>query len=145
VDDNVEVEPKDISYVHSFYAPLTARVVEYSLKPLGWLSLKSVHIRAHIRISFRSAFTTAAPSARSSATPDHRPRPCPRLLALQDIQDTASPNLPRHVPPIGNKAATTTATATATGAVKESKEVKNRVTCAAVFANFVTSCFPGAS
>ncbi|XP_017029055.1 vacuolar protein sorting-associated protein 33A [Drosophila kikkawai] len=41
VDDNVEVEPKDISYVHSFYAPLTARLVEHSLKPLGWQSLKS--------------------------------------------------------------------------------------------------------
>ncbi|KAH8294476.1 hypothetical protein KR018_011397, partial [Drosophila ironensis] len=41
VDDNIEVEPKDISYVHSFYAPLTARLVEHSLKPLGWQSLKS--------------------------------------------------------------------------------------------------------
>ncbi|XP_002061201.3 vacuolar protein sorting-associated protein 33A [Drosophila willistoni] len=41
VDDNVEVNPKDISYVHSFYAPLTARLVEHSLKPLGWQSLKS--------------------------------------------------------------------------------------------------------
>ncbi|KAH8414709.1 hypothetical protein KR215_000829 [Drosophila sulfurigaster] len=41
VDDSVEVNPKDISYVHSFYAPLTARVVEHSLKPLGWQSLKS--------------------------------------------------------------------------------------------------------
>uniref|UniRef100_A0A1A9WFR0 Vacuolar protein sorting-associated protein 33A n=1 Tax=Glossina brevipalpis TaxID=37001 RepID=A0A1A9WFR0_9MUSC len=41
VDDVVEIEPKDISYVHSFYAPLTARIVELSLKPLGWQSLKS--------------------------------------------------------------------------------------------------------
>ncbi|XP_065364257.1 vacuolar protein sorting-associated protein 33A [Calliphora vicina] len=41
VDDAVEVNPKDISYVHSFYAPLTARIVEQSLKPLGWQSLKS--------------------------------------------------------------------------------------------------------
>ncbi|KAH8273232.1 hypothetical protein KR026_008042 [Drosophila bipectinata] len=41
VDDNVEVEPKDISYVHSFYAPLTVRLVEHTLKPLGWQSLKS--------------------------------------------------------------------------------------------------------
>ncbi|XP_062139629.1 vacuolar protein sorting-associated protein 33A-like [Drosophila sulfurigaster albostrigata] len=41
VDDSVEVNPKDISYVHSFYAPLTARLVEHSLKPLGWQSLKS--------------------------------------------------------------------------------------------------------
>ncbi|XP_054730384.1 vacuolar protein sorting-associated protein 33A [Anastrepha obliqua] len=41
VDDVVEVEPKDISYVHSFYAPLTARIVEQTLKPLGWQSLKS--------------------------------------------------------------------------------------------------------
>ncbi|KAL7745531.1 hypothetical protein ACLKA6_015521 [Drosophila palustris] len=41
VDDSVEVEPRDISYVHSFYAPLTARLVEHSLKPLGWQTLKS--------------------------------------------------------------------------------------------------------
>ncbi|XP_055842833.1 vacuolar protein sorting-associated protein 33A isoform X2 [Episyrphus balteatus] len=41
VDDVVEVAPKDISYVHSFYAPLTVRIVEQSLKPLGWQSLKS--------------------------------------------------------------------------------------------------------
>ncbi|XP_075156750.1 vacuolar protein sorting-associated protein 33A [Haematobia irritans] len=41
VEDVVEVNPKDISYVHSFYAPLTARIVEQSLKPLGWQSLKS--------------------------------------------------------------------------------------------------------
>ncbi|XP_036343455.1 vacuolar protein sorting-associated protein 33A-like [Rhagoletis pomonella] len=41
VDDVVEVEPKDISYVHSFYAPLTARIIEQTIKPLGWQSLKS--------------------------------------------------------------------------------------------------------
>ncbi|KAH8420652.1 hypothetical protein KR222_004638, partial [Zaprionus bogoriensis] len=41
VDDSVEVNPRDISYVHSFYAPLTARLVEHSLKPLGWQTLKS--------------------------------------------------------------------------------------------------------
>ncbi|XP_067635118.1 vacuolar protein sorting-associated protein 33A [Eurosta solidaginis] len=41
VDDVIEVEPKDISYVHSFYAPLTARIVEQTIKPLGWQSLKS--------------------------------------------------------------------------------------------------------
>ncbi|XP_005187247.1 vacuolar protein sorting-associated protein 33A [Musca domestica] len=41
VDEVIEVNPKDISYVHSFYAPLIARIVEQSLKPLGWQSLKS--------------------------------------------------------------------------------------------------------
>ncbi|XP_060655367.1 vacuolar protein sorting-associated protein 33A-like [Drosophila nasuta] len=41
VDDSVEVSPKDISYVHSFYAPLTARLVEHWLQPLGWQTLKS--------------------------------------------------------------------------------------------------------
>lgn len=39
VDDFVEVSPKDCSYVHSFYAPLTIRIVEQSLKPMGWQSL----------------------------------------------------------------------------------------------------------
>lgn len=41
VEDSIEINPRDISYVHSFYAPLTARLVEHSLKPLGWQSLKS--------------------------------------------------------------------------------------------------------
>lgn len=41
VEDSVEINPRDISYVHSFYAPLTARLVEHSLKPLGWQTLKS--------------------------------------------------------------------------------------------------------
>lgn len=41
MEDVVEIEPKDISYVHSFYAPLTARIVEQTLKPLGWQTLKS--------------------------------------------------------------------------------------------------------
>lgn len=39
VDDALEVAPKDISYVHSFYAPLSIRIVEQSLKPMGWQSL----------------------------------------------------------------------------------------------------------
>lgn len=42
VDEVIEISPKDISYVHSFYAPLTIRIVEQSLKPVGWQSLKSV-------------------------------------------------------------------------------------------------------
>lgn len=36
VDDVVEVAPKDISYVHTFYAPLSIRIIEQSLKPNGW-------------------------------------------------------------------------------------------------------------
>lgn len=42
VDDAVEVSPKDISYVHTFYAPLSIRIVEQSLKPLGWQALNDV-------------------------------------------------------------------------------------------------------
>lgn len=42
VDDAVEVSPKDISYVHTFYAPLTIRIVEQSMKLLGWQSLQDV-------------------------------------------------------------------------------------------------------
>lgn len=41
VDEAIEINPKDISYVHSFYAPLTIRIIEQSLKPLGWQTLKS--------------------------------------------------------------------------------------------------------
>lgn len=42
VDDFQEVNPKDISYVHSFYAPLTVRIVEHSLRPLGWSGLNDI-------------------------------------------------------------------------------------------------------
>lgn len=42
VDDCIEVNPKDISYVHSLYAPLTIRIVEQSLKPLGWQGLNDI-------------------------------------------------------------------------------------------------------
>lgn len=42
VDDPVEVAPKDISYVHTFYAPLSVRIIEQSLKPNGWQSLKEI-------------------------------------------------------------------------------------------------------
>ena len=42
VEEAVEVAPKDISYVHTFYAPLTIRIVEQSLKMLGWQSLSDV-------------------------------------------------------------------------------------------------------
>lgn len=42
VDDAVEVAPKDISYVHTFYAPMTVRIVEQSLKLLGWQALQDV-------------------------------------------------------------------------------------------------------
>ena len=42
VDEANEVSPKDISYVHSFYAPLSIRIIEQHLKPLGWQSLSDV-------------------------------------------------------------------------------------------------------
>uniref|UniRef100_A0A1B0CP49 Putative vacuolar sorting protein vps33/slp1 sec1 family n=1 Tax=Lutzomyia longipalpis TaxID=7200 RepID=A0A1B0CP49_LUTLO len=42
VDDAVEVSPKDISYVHSFYAPLSVRLIEHLLKPNGWQGLNDV-------------------------------------------------------------------------------------------------------
>lgn len=42
VEDFQEVAPKDISYVHSFYAPLSIRIVEQSLKPLGWNGLNDI-------------------------------------------------------------------------------------------------------
>lgn len=45
VDDFSEVSPKDISYVHSFYAPLTIRLVEHFLRPGGWLAMSDVMSR----------------------------------------------------------------------------------------------------
>lgn len=37
-----EVTPTDMSYVHTLYAPLTARIVERALKPNGWQSLHDI-------------------------------------------------------------------------------------------------------
>lgn len=34
--------PKDISYVHTLYAPLSVRIVEQSLKPNGWQELTDI-------------------------------------------------------------------------------------------------------
>ncbi|XP_055319720.1 vacuolar protein sorting-associated protein 33A [Sitodiplosis mosellana] len=42
VEDTNEVTPNDISYVHTFYAPLTIRIIERALKPNGWQSLNDV-------------------------------------------------------------------------------------------------------
>ncbi|XP_039288228.1 vacuolar protein sorting-associated protein 33A [Nilaparvata lugens] len=39
VEDNSEVAPRDISYVHSVYAPLSVRLAEHLLRPTGWKSL----------------------------------------------------------------------------------------------------------
>lgn len=37
-----EVTPNDISYVHTFYAPLTVRIIERALKPNGWQALGDI-------------------------------------------------------------------------------------------------------
>lgn len=42
VEDGSDVAPKDISYVHTLYAPLTIRIVEQSLKPNGWQDLNDI-------------------------------------------------------------------------------------------------------
>ena len=42
MEDFIEVSPKDISYVHSFYAPLTIRIVEQTLRTLGWQGLQDI-------------------------------------------------------------------------------------------------------
>lgn len=42
VEETNEVNPNDISYVHTFYAPLTIRIVERAIKPNGWQSLNDI-------------------------------------------------------------------------------------------------------
>lgn len=42
VDDAIEVAPRDISYVHTFYAPLTIRIVEQLIKPNGFQILRDL-------------------------------------------------------------------------------------------------------
>ncbi|XP_076230818.1 vacuolar protein sorting-associated protein 33A [Calliopsis andreniformis] len=42
VEDESEVAPKDISYVHSIYAPLSVRLAEQLVQPNGWQGLNDV-------------------------------------------------------------------------------------------------------
>lgn len=42
VEDESEITPKDISYVHSIYAPLSIRLAEQLVQPSGWQGLNDV-------------------------------------------------------------------------------------------------------
>lgn len=42
VEDESEIAPKDISYVHSIYAPLSVRLAEQLVQPNGWQRLNDV-------------------------------------------------------------------------------------------------------
>jgi len=42
VEDGSEVEPTDISYVHSIYAPISVRLAQHLIKPGGWKSINDV-------------------------------------------------------------------------------------------------------
>lgn len=42
VEDESEITPKDISYVHSIYAPLSVRLTEQLVQPNGWQGLNDV-------------------------------------------------------------------------------------------------------
>lgn len=42
VEDENEIDPKDISYVHSIYAPLSVRLAEHIIQPNGWQGLGDI-------------------------------------------------------------------------------------------------------
>lgn len=42
VEDESEIAPKDISYVHSVYAPLSIRLAERLIQPGGWQGLNDI-------------------------------------------------------------------------------------------------------
>lgn len=42
MEDTSEIDPKDISYVHSVYAPLSVRIAEQLTKNDGWKQLQDV-------------------------------------------------------------------------------------------------------
>lgn len=42
VEDGSEVEPVDISYVHSIYAPISVRLAQHLVKQGGWKSIQDV-------------------------------------------------------------------------------------------------------
>ncbi|KAK0073869.1 hypothetical protein PV325_009092 [Microctonus aethiopoides] len=42
VEDESEINPKDISYVHSVYAPLSVRLAEQLIQPGGWQGLNDI-------------------------------------------------------------------------------------------------------
>lgn len=42
MEDGSDLAPRDISYVHTLYAPLSIRIVEQSLRPNGWQELNDI-------------------------------------------------------------------------------------------------------
>ncbi|XP_065079001.1 vacuolar protein sorting-associated protein 33A [Ochlerotatus camptorhynchus] len=77
-----EVSPKDITYVHSIYAPLSVRIVEQHLKPNGWQSLNDVlsSLPGPTFEDFQPA--TALNSRRGSFTSEISQSDIPRVIVV---------------------------------------------------------------
>lgn len=69
VEEVNELQPRDISYVHTSYAPLSVRIVERSLKKLGWQALHDV-LSSLPGPTFQEAQTTAAADGRDDPAAD---------------------------------------------------------------------------
>lgn len=81
VDDFQEVDPTDISYVHSFYAPLSIRIIENSLKPQGWQSLTN-SLNSLQGPSFKDFQAPLTGNRRSSFSSELSALECPRCILV---------------------------------------------------------------
>lgn len=69
VEDESEVTPRDISYVHSVYAPLSVRLAEQLVQPTGWQGLNDVlGLLPGPTVSSNSHTSNSAPVRRNSIT-----------------------------------------------------------------------------
>lgn len=67
VEDESEIAPKDISYVHSIYAPLSVRLAEQLVQPGGWQGLNDI-LGLLPGPAISSISQKAAPTGRSKKT-----------------------------------------------------------------------------
>ncbi|XP_019538536.2 vacuolar protein sorting-associated protein 33A [Aedes albopictus] len=74
-----EVSPKDITYVHSVYAPLSIRIVEQHLKPNGWQILTEI-LPGPTFEDYQP--TTALTSRRGSFTSEISQSDIPRVIVV---------------------------------------------------------------
>ncbi|KAL5275501.1 VPS33A family protein [Megaselia abdita] len=81
VDDFQEVAPTDISYVHSFYAPLSIRIIENSLKPQGWQSITN-SLNYLPGPSFKDFQAPLTGNRRSSFSSELSALECPRCILV---------------------------------------------------------------
>ncbi|XP_023288032.1 vacuolar protein sorting-associated protein 33A [Orussus abietinus] len=83
VEDESEIAPKDISYVHSIYAPLSVRLAEQLTQPGGWQGLNDVFgLLPGPTVNSSSTNTTSTLTRRNSITSEESISESPKLVLV---------------------------------------------------------------